>query len=285
VTWPNVFIVGVGKAGTSSLMRYIAQHPDVYVSPVKEPHFFSDVDPRLTPAVKDERAYLRLFSRAGAAQVRLEASISYFWDPASAAAIRRAVPDAKAIVVLRAPVPRAYSHYWHAVRYGDEERPFAVAVQDELAGRPYVRHGRPADAYVRCSRYVEDLRRFTVAFGDDLIVLLLEDLVARPAEEIGKLFEFLGVDPEPAQHVDLSALNEFALPRNRIVARVLNSSRARQVARAIVPLRLRSGVERLLLAPDAARPPMDAETRRILEHEYAAERHQLEQLLGRPLPW
>jgi Sulfotransferase domain len=285
MTWPNVFIVGVGKAGTSSLSSYMAQHPDVYVSPVKEPHFFSDVAPRLTPAIKDERAYLRLFARAHDKKVRLEASISYFWDEASAAAIKRAVPEAKAIVVLRAPVARAYSHYWHAVRYGDEARPFMAAIEDELAGRPYVHNGRPADPYVRCSRYVDDLRRFRAVFGDDLLVLLLEDLVARPREGLATVFEFVGVDPEPAEHVDLSALNEFALPRSRLAARMLNSSHARRLARAVVPRALRSRVERAFLAPDASRPPMDDDARALLERELGRERPELERFLGRPLPW
>lgn len=285
MTWPNVFIVGVGKAGTSSLCNYMAQHPDVFVSPVKEPHFFSDVAPRLTPAIKDERAYLRLFSRAGDKRVRLEASISYFWDEGSAAAIKRAVPDAKAIVVLREPVARAYSHYWHAVRYGDETRSFAAAIEDELAGRPYEHSGRPADPYVRCSRYVDDLRRFRAVFAEDLHVVALEDLIARPQEGLATVFEFVGVDPQPAKDVDPAALNEFALPRSRLAARMLNSPHTRHAARAVVPRALRSRVERAFLAPDASRPPMDEGARRLLEREFNQERLELERFLGRRLPW
>ena len=47
--WPNLFIVGVAKGGTSSLFAYLEQHPDVYMSRVKEPHFFTNADPAAEP--------------------------------------------------------------------------------------------------------------------------------------------------------------------------------------------------------------------------------------------
>src|ERR671937_272269 len=80
--WPNLFIVGAAKAGTTSLSRYLNEHPDVYMSAMKEPHFFSHIepDPRLAaffPHVEDATAYLALFSNAGRARVRGEASTSY----------------------------------------------------------------------------------------------------------------------------------------------------------------------------------------------------------------
>ena len=80
MTWPNLFVVGAAKAGTTSLWRYLDQHPAIYMSPVKEPHYFSSFTPGLFPAVKDEGEYLELFRDAGDAPLRGEASASYLWD-------------------------------------------------------------------------------------------------------------------------------------------------------------------------------------------------------------
>ena len=283
--WPNVFIVGVGKAGTSSLCDYLGQHPDVYVSPVKEPHYFSRADHPLEPAISEEADYLRLFRGARDERVLLEASVSYFWDADSPSAIRAAVPEAKAIVLLREPVARAYSHYWHAVRYGAEPRSFLEAVADELAGRRPPHHGRRVEPYIRRGRYLEALQRFRSVFGPDLLVLLLDDLTARPREVLVRVFEFIGVDPARADSIDLEASNAFALPRNAFAARMLNSPTARRLARRAIPRTLRARTERALMAPNAVRPEIDVEAQRLLEQEYAKERPELERFLGRPLPW
>src|SRR5919108_5774969 len=107
--WPNLFIVGAAKAGTTSLYHYLAQHPDVYMAPMKEPHFFSQIrpDPKLEaffPHVDNEAKYLALFAAAGDEKVRGEASTSYLWHPDVADAIRSKRPDAKIVAMLRDPL-------------------------------------------------------------------------------------------------------------------------------------------------------------------------------------
>ena len=107
MTWPNLFVVGAAKAGTTSLWRYLDQHPAIYMSPVKEPHYFSSFTPGLFPAVKDEGEYLRLFRDAGDAPLRGEASASYLWDAETPRRHPSRSPDAKIVISLRDPVERA----------------------------------------------------------------------------------------------------------------------------------------------------------------------------------
>jgi hypothetical protein len=119
--WPNLFIVGAAKAGTTSLYHYLAQHPDIYMAPVKEPHFFSRIHPApeleaFFPHVSDEADYLSLFANAHAETVRGEASTSYLSHPDVADAIWQKRPEAKIVIMLRDPVERAYSNYWYDVR-------------------------------------------------------------------------------------------------------------------------------------------------------------------------
>ena len=100
--WPNLFIVGAAKGGTTSLWRCLAEHPEIFMSRLKEPHFFSRHQPPIYPTVHDEAAYLRLFAGART-RLRGEASPSYLWSEAAAARIERVSPDARILVALAEP--------------------------------------------------------------------------------------------------------------------------------------------------------------------------------------
>src|SRR5512133_3335666 len=274
--WPNLFLVGVVKGGTTSLAAYLDQHPDIFMSLVKEPHFFTDAAPR--GSVKDERAYLKLFA-AARERVRGEASASYFTDSASPAAIKDANPEAKILVILRDPVERAYSHYLDNLQHGSESRSFAEAIEAELAGE------RPAgtEPYVSRGFYVEPLDRYLEYFGESVHVVFLEDMAGDPASELREIFEFLEVDPDIADWVRSERRNTYALAR-RSTSRLVGSPRARRAGQFLVPRRLRPTVERLLFKR-ADKPAVDEEVRGILAEVYRIDRGPLEQRVGRPLPW
>lgn len=278
--WPNLFVVGVGKCGTSSLCAYLEQHDDVFMSQVKEPHYFSDADPDLVRAVKDEDAYLRLFVTAAEQKYRGEGSVSYFWDSTSAAAIRRASPDARIIVSLRDPIDRAHSHYWDTVRYGREHRSFQQAVEDELAGR--LPSGR--EPYLRRSLYTEPLQRYISEFGAGVHVVYFAELKRDSRAVLRQIFEFLAIDPDAADRVDLDVRNPFALPRNRAARKIISSAGLRTLARPLVPRALRSPLEGVLLRA-AEKPGIDAGLGSMLTDFFAADRRAIEELLGRPVPW
>jgi hypothetical protein len=277
--WPNLFVVGVMRGGTTSLWGYLERHPEIFMSPVKEPHFFTKAGATLAPRYATKKAYLGLFTGASE-RVRGEASASYFTDGDSPAAIKRVSPDAKVLVILRDPVERAHSHYWHAVSNGHETRTFAEAVCDELAGL------RPdgAEAYVKRGLYSEPLRRYLDHFGDNLRVLFLEDLSREPTATMREVFAFLDVDPGAAEDLVAERRNEFRQPRGRVASRILRSCRLRGVAARLVPRRLRSSVEGVLFAT-GARPAMPAESRALLMDVYAPDEDALQSILGRSLPW
>lgn len=277
--WPNLFLVGVVRGGTTSLWAYLQQHPEIYMSPVKEPHFFTTAGAKLAPLYATEQAYLDLFS--GAREPVLgEASASYFGDAATPSAIKSVCPDAKILVILRNPVERAYSHYWHAVSNGRETRTFANAVREELAGRG----PEDAESYVRRGFYSKPLRRYLGLFGDNVRVLFLEDLSREPAGTLRAVFEFLGVEPGTADHLIAERRNTFQLPRGPVASLILRSPLSRRVASSLIPHRLRPPVERLLFSR-RTQPAMDGELRELLAGLYASDEEELRTTLGRPLPW
>ena len=277
--WPNLFVVGAAKAGTTSLWRYLGEHPEIFMTYFKEPHFFSGHRPFRAPCVHDEAAYLRLFAPART-PFRGEASTSYLHVEAAAARIKHASPDARIVIGVRDPVERSHSMYWQRVRVGVERRSFAAAVAAELEpGLPPQRGG-----YVSHVRHARNVARFLGLFGANVHVVVFEELIGDVRRELRRLFDFLGVDPAVADGMRPDRHNPFAQPRNRFAARLLGAARTRKAARALVPYTLRWPIESRLLET-RPKPPLDPETDRLLTEFFAPDVRELTMLLGRGLPW
>ena len=277
--WPNVFIVGTARSGTTSLLRYLGEHPDIFMTHFKEPHFFSRHRPSGAPFVHDEAAYLRLFAGAST-PLRGEASPSYLWAEPAAGRIKRASPDAKILIALRDPVERSHSYYWNRVRRGLERRGFPAAVLEESA------RGFPSErpSYASHMRCADDVRRYFELFGSNVRVVVFEELVSDVARGLAGIFAFLGVDPTVATRIDPERHNAFALPRGRLAAGLLGSNRTRLAARAVVPYKLRWSIESRLLER-RAKPRIDPDTDRMLTEYFEPDVRRLSTLLGRRLPW
>ena len=125
---PDFLIIGAGKSGTTSLNSYLSQHPDIFMSPVKEPNFFayintevSDLDNLETikhyeESIRNLDDYSHLFADAGKSQIKGEVSNTYMTRRDSATYIKDYIPKAKIIAILRNPTERLYSRYLHLAR-------------------------------------------------------------------------------------------------------------------------------------------------------------------------
>jgi hypothetical protein len=279
--WPEFFIVGAPRAGTTSLWDHLDRHPQIFMSPVKEPHFFCSYKPAFVPTVSDEEEYLRLFEDARPGQLRGEASPGYLRDAEAPVAIARVRPDARILTVLRDPVRRAYSEYWHRVRYGRQSRPFGEVIRTALDSPQERTKG---SLYLSTGLYAEGVERYLATFGDRVLVLFLEGIAADTRGELRRTLAFLGVDPDVANRMRLRVQNATAVPRNALVRRAYGSPGLRSIGLRVVPRALQSPLERLLLRRNGV-PPMEPEVRRLLEDFYAPEVPVLEGLLGRAVPW
>ena len=279
--WPNLFVAGVEKGGTTSLWQHLNAHPEVFMSEVKEPSFFI---PDRHEAAQTEASYLSLFEGREEAWLG-EASVRYFYDELAPGRIREAAPDGRILIILRDPVDRAYSAYWGTVRSGYERRSFREAVEIELQGGPAFDAENPRKAYVGRSYYLEPVERFLGAFGARVHVMFLEELRQDPRGEMAGVYAFLGIDPAVADRIELEVHNTFWEPRNRLVELAMSSVRARRVARAIVPDSVHRQIDRHLTRRGGQKPELEADLRQRLEELFAAERPALESLLSRRLPW
>ncbi len=284
--WPDFFIVGAAKAGTTSLFDSLAQHPQVFTPRVKEPNHFSTIAPpperrAFFPSIRDESEYLALFAAARPEQVTGEASTSYLWDPEAAARIHAVAPGARIVAMLRDPVERAWSHYLNDVREGVETRSFDDAIEADAAD-PDGRWG-DASLFVQLGFYTHQLRRYLEIFPDTR-VLFFEEFVRDVPGHLDRVCDFLGVTRFDDAAAAIRTTNEYARPRNRLARATLGHGGVRELARSVAPQGVRTFVRRQLQTT-GAKPPVPDDARTRLESLYAGEADALRDLLGRDVPW
>jgi hypothetical protein len=283
---PNFLVIGAYKSGTTALDAYLRQHPDVFLPSLKEPSYFAFAGGRAGPrpvpraAVTDAARYARLFDGARGQRAVGEVSPEYLAHPGAAEAIRRELPDAKLVAVLRDPAERAYSDYLMYRRDGRERLDFGAAL-DAQAARAAT--GDPTGFYVATGFYGEQLARYFERFpAEQIRVHVFEDLVAAPEVVLADVFRFLGVDDAFVPD-DLGGRNAGGIPRNA-AHRVLMRARAAAgpLVRPMVPTTLRARIDRRLQR-SLARPAMPAEARRRLVELYRDDVARLEGLIARDL--
>jgi hypothetical protein len=181
---PNVFLIGAMKSGTTSLHQYLAQHPQVFMSTPKEPGYFVE---ELTWS-QGESWYLDLFEGAGRARVIGEGSTEYTKLPTYQGVperIRDFNPDARFVYLMRDPLARIVSHYWHNVRVNGlnpAKRNIATAVAEDTE-------------YIAYSDYAMQLRPWFQLFGRDRVYCVtFEALSADPESVTREVCDWLGLE-------------------------------------------------------------------------------------------
>jgi len=179
---PNFLIVGAEKAGTTTLWATLDEHPDVYMSQRKEPRFFTDQN-----WDRGLDWYESLFPGAEGHKAVGEASTSYTWAPESSAAPKRiheSLGDVRYIYCVRHPLERMISHYRHALVY--RWVPEGTSFQDAILMKP---------GLFDCSRYYYQLEQYLPHTNrQQWHIVVLEELVASPQEEMNRVFDFIEID-------------------------------------------------------------------------------------------
>ena len=285
MTMPNFLIIGAMKSGTTAFYYYLEQHPEVYMSLVKEPNFFCSQQ-GAADAVTHIGGYQHLFRGVSGEKAVGEASHCYLYDPGAAAEIRRYVPEAKLIAILRNPVDRAYSHYLHMLRTGTEPvDDFAQALREDQAGAD---KRRTFQDYIGRGLYFDQLKRYLETFPrEQLRVYLYEDLSGAAVRTVQDAFRFLEVDDSFVPDVSLRR-NVSGYPKYKALDALLRSqSRVKHAVKIYFPARLRWGLSqafdslktRNLVVP----PPVHPGVRQQLIEVYREDVLQLQELIRRDL--
>jgi hypothetical protein len=294
MTMPNFLIVGAQKAGTTSLHYYLKQHPQIYMSPRKEPHFFEGMHwdfyrpGRIMPPVTDLADYQALFEGVTDEKAIGEASASYLYSPKAPTLIKRSIPDARLIAVLRNPADRAYSNFLHCVR-GRRESIVDFAEALRIEEERIKRNLGPLWHYKQKGFYYAQVKRYLDTFGRELFkVWLYEDLRTQPLDVMRDVLEFLEVDDTFVPNMAIEH-NTSALPRNKTLYRAAKKLAGRNpdlklaILERCLPARPRQYVKRRIFVQP---PPFPAEIRERLLDTYTEDILKLQELIGRDLsPW
>jgi hypothetical protein len=292
---PNFFVIGAARSGTTSLYNYLKQHPDVFMSPIKETNFFAyegeDMEFRSVirfPVVTAD-AYLALFQGASKEKAVGEASPLYLHSRYAAEGIREFCPEAKLIAILRHPVDRAYSNFHLHLKAGEETRSFEKAIWQEQQGiaDASLRFGQRN--YLRFGCYSRYLSTYFQLFERRQIeVYLFDDLAANPLALMLKLFGFLEVDATFAPDVSLRH-NAAGSPENRFWQLLVTKNSFTRMLRKLLPAWARPHA---LSIQDAAqrkhlvKAKLSDELRRELTGFYRDDILKLQDLIQRDLsPW
>jgi hypothetical protein len=287
---PDFFIVGAAKSGTTSLYNYLRQHPKVSMPVEKEPHFFGEW--RQSVSDRDFAEYLRLFRGVPEDVVAGEASTTYLYLENVAEQIKQFQPRAKIIIILRNPIDRAYSQYWHNVRQGHVSQSFEEELEEEIHSRESrecwsgFRPGvLPPVYYIKIGKYAEQVTHFMEIFGEDSVrVYLFDDLIKDPESVCRDAFMFLGVDSN--HPIDAGLRYNVSGPvRNPLLAKlVVDRSRTKEAIKKVLPITwLRAVREWALQKNTGTVPKMDPETRRRLQHVFKDDILYVQELTERDL--
>jgi hypothetical protein len=294
---PDVIIAGGMKCGSSTLHRSLEQHPDVWMASGEQylldmddrnvhpefPPFNSQVsEPDLLRYLRSE--YRRRFTSS--ADVTGERSTTYLYSRKTPVRIRKLFPDARVIILLRNPVKRAYSHYWHRIRTGRETLTFDQRIRS------------PGSVVLKRGDYREAIERYLDRFpNDQLMILVFERFVDQFSTVIKEVLEFLDLpsvdDPDNLRQKG----NEGRVPLSVSLQLKYN-----QLSRRLVPYRYQdvrpgtnpdflrkglflidSGVRRLWNVRWKSRPEMSDDARAFLRDHYRRTNNGLSQLIGRNL--
>jgi hypothetical protein len=269
---PDWIVVGAMKSGTTSVARWLKAHPEAWLVPDKEVHYFN----RDELYERGPDWYCGLFAGAPA-DVRVgEASPTYMFVPEAVRRMAALVPDARLVACLREPVDRAYSHYWHNWHRELETRTFAEAVAAEMRDPVWAPPG-----YLMRGRYLPQIERLLEHYPrEHLHVVTTTELAADPQAAFSAVCRHVGVD------------DTVTVPNDGAPENTYREHRAQRLYRAMFRYRLwrflpDRAVPRIaeLFTRPATYPPLDPSLRASLEDWFADDAVALARWLGREQVW
>ncbi len=282
---PTFINIGAYKCATTWLHDCLDEHPEVFVPDFKELHFFDRcADDRLYDS-RDRELFDRAYRGTDDYPARGSCTPGYLSTPQAVAGIREVAPEAKLICLLRDPAERLHSHYWYVVgKYGDPPVDF-----DRLALAPD-EHRDCLDGAVDVGCYGEHLERYLAVFPrEQLRIVLVDDIKARPAETFADICRFIGVRDDVRPDALEGKSNAAMQKRSKLLyhlkyllARGLAISGLESLRRGLKETGV-PGLIRRLNTAGFDRPPLEAHHRESLVEFYRPEIRKVETIAGRDL--
>ncbi|MBW4534663.1 MAG: sulfotransferase [Pleurocapsa minor HA4230-MV1] len=294
---PNLFIVGQPKTGTTALHQFLGQHPEIYMSSIKEPHFFcADFHLESDRAYgkqrfydfRSESAYLQLFSKAKNIKVAGESSTNYLYSQVAAEKIYNFNPDAKIIIVLREPAKFLYSLHSHYVKFTEENEPdflTALALETKRKQEEALSPRVTSPSYLYYSQrvqYYQQVKRYCDRFKPEQIkVIIFEEFKSANERIFREILEFLGVEPNFTP--EYSAINVNKEVKFKAINNLINNPLAKSISKNLLSQEfnefVRDNVVEKLLWHQAPKAKIPEEIKLQLMQQYQPEVAKISELL------
>ena len=208
---PDVIIIGAQKSGTTSIFKYLSQHPNIEVGAPKEVHYFDNY-------YQYGDLWYRSHFPIKSSSCVLEASPNYLFFPYAAQRIHQLMPKVKLVAILRNPTERAISHYYHQVRGNAEKLPLLEALQAEeerispllqnlIEDETAISRDLRRYSYKKRGIYIDQLEVYWKYFDPkNLLILNYEEFCQQPEKVLEKIYSFVGVEPNNSE-LDMSRYN------------------------------------------------------------------------------
>jgi hypothetical protein len=209
---PNFFFVGAPKCGTTSIAYCLSQHPNIFISNPKEPHFF---EKEISRGIKSLKAYESLFLKAEKQHIIIgEASTGYLYSQSAIPAILSYAPDAKFLVAVRNPYEMAVSLHGQALRGKYEnQHDFNIAwkLQANRRSGSDIPQACPSSLLLiyedRCALGDQIERLYSMVDHEKVCLVFFDDLKNNPVKLYNRIYEFLDVSTD-GQKGNFPVLNQ-----------------------------------------------------------------------------
>ena len=252
---PNFFIVGAPKCGTTSLCRYLKQHPDVFIPKLKEPNYFSyDLVTRRRRSRMSLAEYLNLFQNTDANAIG-EGSTQYLYSKIAAKEIYSFNPDAKIIVMLRNPVDFLYSYHNQCLlTLAEDIKDFELALKAESERKQCIRIPKECTGianlyYSEVAKFSDQVQRYFDIFGRDRVrIIIFDDFKQDTSQVYRETLEFLGVNTE--FEPEFKVYNSRQKIRNETLYHVYMNFNwsVHKIGRLLKPMPFHTSIKKLVLS-------------------------------------
>ena len=278
----DFFIVGAPKAGTTSLYRYLSEHPQVEMSSQKEPDYFSD------NAIHEQGIYYgknrvntldkyeSLFTQKESV-VYGDASVSYLFYDNVAKDIKNYNPNAKIIIMLRNPIERAFSHYLMDCRLGLISDSFENIISKKSKHKNAHLYYQQ---YIEVSKYANQIQRYLDLFDKENILLIdYEDFKKNVSDTVDQAYNFLDISSVLTANIN-THYNAFTMPKNKVIRFIYSFVFLRKTLNLFLPIYLVNIIRDSLFNADK-KPELLKETRGQLRILFNDDIKKLNEVLGK----
>ena len=276
-TYPDFFIVGAPRSGTTSLHEYLNEIPEIFMCP-KECGYFSKFS---IGRVESAQEYKNLFADATSNQLIGESTAIYLRDPETPDKIHKANHNAKIIIMLRDPIERVHSHYLMYVHNGYETQSFSKKLEAYDKSKSDEKFH---NYIIMPSYYFDSVSKYIDVFGRDQIkICIYEEFADKTHKIVSEILDFLCIDSSLPKNIT-EKYNDFAHPLGKSQKFIMPNYVSKNIGRRLLPKSMRLSIKNFL-SDKNSKPELEENDILKLHDFFVSDVTKIQDLLKRKLHW